>query len=200
QLAIVIIMGLMLSYAASTVTLPYRDAQLLAFDRWLGFEREAYMAYLKRHTALREVLYFAYMTIVHQTLLVCIVPLLVRRVDRLQAYIIAFVLAVTATAVTASFIPAANALIYVDQAPTNLSTLPDGGHSYFPTLEGLLAGTLRTIDFGGMEGLIGFPSFHAANAILFVWALWPIRLLRFPLLVLNFLLIASTPLAGAHYL
>jgi len=200
QLAIVIIMGLMLSYAASTVTLPYRDAQLLAFDRWLGFEREAYMAYLKRHTALREVLYFAYMTIVHQTLLVCIVPLLVRRVDRLQAYIIAFGLAVTATAVIASFIPAANALIYVDQAPTNLSTLPDGGHSYFPTLEGLRAGTLRTIDFGGMEGLIAFPSFHTANAILFVWALWPIRLLRFPLLVLNFLLIASTPLAGAHYL
>jgi hypothetical protein len=107
---------------------------------------------------------------------------------------------VTATAVIASFIPAANALIYVDKAPTDLSTLLDGGHSYFPTLEGLRAGTLRIIDFDGMEGLISFPSFHTANAILFVWALWPIRLLRLPMLVLNFLLIASTPLAGAHYL
>jgi membrane-associated phospholipid phosphatase len=135
----------------------------------------------------------------HQTLLVCIVPLVVRRVDRLQAYLIAFAIAVTATAVVASFIPAANALIYVDQAPTDVSTLPDGGHSYFPTLEGLRAGTLRIIDFSRMEGLIAFPSFHTANAILFVWALWPIRLLRLPMLVLNFLLIASTPLAGAHY-
>jgi membrane-associated phospholipid phosphatase len=200
QLAIVIIMGLMLSYAASAVPLPYRDAELYALDRWLGFEREAYMAFLKQHPDLREVLYFAYATIMHQTLLVCIVPLVIRRVDRLQAYIIAFAIAVTATAVIASFIPAANALIYVDQAPTHLSTLPDGGHSYFPTLEGLRAGTLRVIDFGGMEGLISFPSFHTANAILFVWALWPIRLLRLPMLVLNFLLIASTPLAGAHYL
>lgn len=199
QLAIAIIMGLMLSYAASTVPLPYRDAELLALDRWLGFEREAYMAFLREHTQLREILYFAYSTIMHQTLLVCVVALVARRIDRLQGYIIAFCFAVTATAAIACFIPAANALIYVDQAPTHLSTLPDGGHSYFPTLEALRTGTLRVIDFGGMEGLIAFPSFHTANAILFVWALWPIRLLRLPMLVLNALLIASTPLAGAHY-
>lgn len=200
QLIIVIIMGLMLSYAASAVALPYRDAEFLALDRWLGFEREAYMAFLKRHPNLREVLYFAYATIMHQTLLVCIVTLIAQRVDRLQAYVVAFALAVTATSVIASFVPAANALIFVDQAPTNVATLPDGGHSYFPTLEGLRNGTLRVIDFGRMEGLIAFPSFHTANAILFVWALWPLRLLRPFMLVLNFLLIASTPLAGAHYL
>ena len=133
QLTIVVIMGLMLSYAASTVPLPYRDAELLAVDSWLGFEREAYMGFLKRHEGLREILYFAYTTIMHQTLAVLVLPLLVRRVDRLQAYIVAFAIAVTATAVIASFIPAANALIYVDKAPTDLSTLPDGGHSYFPT-------------------------------------------------------------------
>lgn len=50
-----------------------------------------------------------------------------------------------------------------------------------------------------MEGLISFPSFHTANGILFVWALWPFRLLGLPMLVLNFLLIACTPLAGARY-
>lgn len=199
QLAIAIIMGLMLSYAASTVPLPYRDAELLALDRWLGFEREAYMAFLREHPQLREILYFAYATIMHQTLLVCVAALVARRIDRLQAYIIAFCLAVTATAAIACFIPAANALIYVDHAPPYLSTLPDGGHSYFPTLEALRSGALRVVDFGGMEGLIAFPSFHTANAILFVWALWPIRLLRLPMLVLNALLIASTPLAGAHY-
>lgn len=200
QLAIVIIMGIMLTYAASTVPFPYRDAELLASDRWLGFEREAYMAFVKQHPVLREVLDFAYSTITYQTLLVCVVALVARRIDRLQVYVIAFAFAVAATAVIASFIPAANALIYVDKAPTDLSTLLDGGHSYFPTLEGLRSGTLRIIDFGGMEGLISFPSFHTANAILFVWALWPVRLLRLPMLVLNFLLIASTPLAGAHYL
>lgn len=199
QLVIVVVMGIMLSYAASSVTLPYRDGELLAMDRWLGFEREAYMAFLQRHESLREILSSAYATLMLQNLLVCAISLLVQRVDRLQAYVATFAIAVTATAFIASFVPAANALIYVDKVPTDVSTLPGGGHSYFPTLEALRAGALRTINFNGLEGLISFPSFHTANAILLIWALWPLRILRFVILPLNLLMIASTPLAGAHY-
>ena len=199
QLATVILMGIMLTYAASTVPLPYRDAELYAIDRWLGFERETYMAFLRQNDSLRDVLSFAYMTMMQQTILVLLVTIFARRTDRLQAYIIAFAIAIIATAAIASFIPAANAMIYVDKVPTDLSTLPDGGHSYFPTLEGLRNGTLRIIDFSHLEGLISFPSFHTANAILFVWALWPIRVLRIVLIPLNFLLIVATPLCGAHY-
>jgi hypothetical protein len=40
QLVIVVVMGIVPSDAASSVTLPYRDAELLAMDRWLGFERK----------------------------------------------------------------------------------------------------------------------------------------------------------------
>lgn len=199
QLVIVVVMGIMLSYAASTVTLPYRDAELLAMDRWLGFEREDYMAFLQRHESLREILSSAYATLMLQNLLVCGVSLLAQRVDRLQAYVATFAIAVTAAAFIASFVPAANALIYVDKVPTDVSTLPGGGHSYFPTLEALRGGALRTINFSSLEGLISFPSFHTANAILLIWALWPLRILRFVILPLNLLMIASTPLAGAHY-
>ena len=199
QLVTVVLMGIMLSYAASAVPLPYRDAELYAIDRWLGFERDAYIAFLRRSDGLIDVLSFAYCTMMLQNILVLVVTIAARRIDRLQAYIIAFAIAVTATAIIASVIPAANAMIYVDKVPTDLSTLPDGGHSYFPTLEGLRSGTLRIIDFGGLEGLISFPSFHTANAILFVWALWPTRIVRVILVPLNLLLIASTPLCGAHY-
>jgi membrane-associated phospholipid phosphatase len=199
QLVTVILMGIMLTYAASAVPLPYRDAELYAIDRWLGFERDAYLLFLKRHDGLLDVLSFAYNTMMRQNLLVLFVTIVAGRIDRLQNYIIAFAIAVTATAVIACFIPAANAMIYVDKVPTDLSTLPDGGHSYFPTLEGLRNGTIRIIDFDHLEGLISFPSFHTANALLFVWALWPIRFLRPVLVPLNLLLIASTPLCGAHY-
>jgi membrane-associated phospholipid phosphatase len=199
QLVTVVLMGLLLSYAASAVPLPYRDAELYAIDRWLGFEREAYIAFLKRNDGLLDVLSFAYNTMMRQNLLLLFVTITARRTDRLQAYIIAFAIAVTATTAIAIFVPAANAMIYVDKVPTDLSILPDGGHSYFPTLERLRNGELRIIDLGRLEGLISFPSFHTVNAILFVWALWPIRILRFVLVPLNFLLIASTPLCGAHY-
>jgi membrane-associated phospholipid phosphatase len=199
QLTTVILMGIMLSYAASAVPLPYRDAELYAMDRWLGFDRDTYIAFLRRNDGLLNVLTFAYNTMMHQNILVLLVAMVTRRIDRLQAYIVAFAIAVTVTAAIASFIPVANAMIYVDKVPTGLSTLPDGGHSYFPTLEGLRNGTLRIIDFNYLEGLISFPSFHTVNAFLFVWALWPMRTLRVVLVPLNLLLIASTPLCGAHY-
>ncbi|WP_210191534.1 phosphatase PAP2 family protein, partial [Bradyrhizobium guangdongense] len=199
QLVVVILMGVMLSYAASTVPLPYRDADLHAMDQWLGFDRAGYLAVVKKHEGLRNALSLAYNSMMSQNILVLAAAILTRRLDRLQFYIIAFAVAVTATAAIACFIPAANAIIYVDRVATELSTLPDGGHSYFPVLEGLRNGTLRVIDFRSVEGLISFPSFHTANAILFVWALWPIRILRFVLVPLNLLLIAGTPLCGAHY-
>lgn len=199
QLATVILMGIMLSYAASTVQMPYRDVDLYAVDRWFGFEREAYMAFLSHHDGLRDVLFFAYMSMMYQQILVVVASIVARRIDRLQVYIIAFAIAVTATAAIASVMPAENAMIYVDKVSTGLSTLPDGRHSYFPTLQGLRDGTLRIIDFAHMEGLISFPSFHTADALLFVWALWPIRVLRVVLVPLNLLLIAATPLCGAHY-
>lgn len=199
QLVVVMVMGLMLTYVASTVPLPYRDFELHAIDRWLGFERNAYLEFLARNDRLRAILIFSYDTLLPQGLLVLFVLAAVRKVDRLQRYVMAFAIAVTATAAIAIFVPAANAAIYLDKMPTDVSALPGGGHSYFPTLEGLRAGTIRSVSFDAMDGLISFPSFHTANAILIVWTLWPVVLLRFMLVPLNALLIASTPLCGAHY-
>jgi hypothetical protein len=199
QLVTIIIMGMMLSYAASAVPLPYRDAELFTIDRWLGFERETYIAFLKRNDGLRHILSFAYSTLLLQNILVLLVAIVARRIDRLQVYIIAFAIAVVATSAIASLIPAANAMIYADGVPRDLSTLPDGGHSYFPTLEGIRNGTFRIIDFQQLDGLISFPSFHTANSLLFVWVLWPMRLFRVVLVPLDLLLIAATPLCGSHY-
>jgi membrane-associated phospholipid phosphatase len=199
QLVVVILMGLLLTYAASAVPLPYRDAELHAINRWFGFDRANYLAFLRRHDALHDVLSFAYNSMMKQNILVLVAAILTWRLDRLRLYIIAFAVAVTATAIIGGCIPAVNAMIYLDGVSKEFSTLPEGGHSYFPVLDGLRNGTLRVIDFRSVEGLISFPSFHTANAILFVWALWPIRILRLVLVPLNLLLIAGTPLCGAHY-
>ena len=45
-----------------------------------------------------------------------------------------------------------------------------------------------------------FPSFHAASAVLYAWALWPVRWMR-PIVVLAFgAMLAATPINGGHYL
>jgi membrane-associated phospholipid phosphatase len=51
-----------------------------------------------------------------------------------------------------------------------------------------------------LAGIVAFPSFHCASAILNAWAVWPVRSLRLPFMALNLLMIAATPVIGGHYL
>jgi predicted membrane protein len=39
QLLLIMLFGLLCSYAAAVTAMPYRDAELLAIDQWLGFDR-----------------------------------------------------------------------------------------------------------------------------------------------------------------
>ncbi|MBA2400684.1 MAG: phosphatase PAP2 family protein, partial [Bradyrhizobium sp.] len=48
--------------------------------------------------------------------------------------------------------------------------------------------------------VVSFPSFHAASGILYMWALWPVRYVGGVAVALNLLMIASTPVIGAHYM
>ena len=61
------------------------------------------------------------------------------------------------------------------------------------------AGVLVISNLLNLGGIVTFPSFHAASAVLYTWALWPLRWSR-PLVVLvNGVMLAATPLNGGHY-
>ena len=51
----------------------------------------------------------------------------------------------------------------------------------------------------GAEGIITFPSLHAALGVLFPAALWHVSGVRWIALALNALLLISTPAYGSHY-
>ncbi len=58
---------------------------------------------------------------------------------------------------------------------------------------------MRVLEIGQLTGIVTFPSFHAAGAILYLWALWAIKWMRAIALVCNVLLLLSTPIDGGHY-
>jgi membrane-associated phospholipid phosphatase len=60
-------------------------------------------------------------------------------------------------------------------------------------------GSLRVLDLGAITGIVTFPSFHAASAALYLWALWPVKWLRPVTLFANIAMLAATPLVGGHY-
>ena len=70
---------------------------------------------------------------------------------------------------------------------------------YLADLSRLKAG-YRNFDWSVVEGYVSFPSYHTAAALLFVWAIWPLRWLRIPVVVLNVALILGALLMGSHYL
>src|SRR5262249_48360851 len=57
----------------------------------------------------------------------------------------------------------------------------------------------RSIPLDNLEGLITFPSFHTAGAIMFIWALRKVPYVRRPALALNAALLAATLIDGTHY-
>ena len=61
------------------------------------------------------------------------------------------------------------------------------------------AGLMTVIDPSNTEGLVSFPSFHAAGALMTTWALRRSRIWVTLLGVLNTGLIAATVLLGVHY-
>src|SRR4249920_652744 len=60
-------------------------------------------------------------------------------------------------------------------------------------------GSLRDLELLKLAGIVTFPSFHTASAVLYAWAFAPVRFLGPAALVMN-TLIASTPVLGGHYL
>jgi membrane-associated phospholipid phosphatase len=199
QLFLTLLLGLLLTYAASATALPYRDAEFSAIDLWLGFHRGSYIGAINSVPGLGAVLDAAYLSIQPQTALVPLALLLVRQMPRLQSFVLALGISLLATNFIAVFLPAVDAAIYIDLAPRGAAALEPGVYTHVHTLEALRSGAMSVIRLDDLEGLITFPSFHTTNAILFAWALWPIRYVRIAGLALNVVMIASTPTAGSHY-
>jgi len=68
-----------------------------------------------------------------------------------------------------------------------------------PVFFGLRDGTFRQLVAEGAEGIISFPSLHAALGLLFIFALWPVRYIGWISVLLNLAMIAATPVDGSHY-
>jgi membrane-associated phospholipid phosphatase len=200
QITLMMILGLLLSYAVSAIPLPYRDVELHAFDLSIGFYREAYLKFLVDHPRLLGFVYLGYASLLTQFVVVPFALVLSGQEERCRTYGVAYGLSLTVTCIIAAFVPATNALVHVDLPTIGYGELSLRVESYFPTLEALRTGVQKFIPLCDFEGLISFPSFHTVSAILYAWALWPLARLRWLSVPLNLLMILGTPGFGAHYI
>ncbi len=183
-----------LSYILTGILpLPRWDGALATTDRALGLNWLDMYQCLARHPAIEASAHIVYMSLGPEMLILLFALELLGHHNQARAFLLWFMVSAIATIIIGVLIPAAGAVVYyhLPVAPTTV---------YVSQMADLRNGTLRTFNpFDSSEGLVVFPSFHAALAVLCIYAARPLRILKYPLLALNLLIILSSPFEGAHY-
>ncbi|MGH6642059.1 MAG: phosphatase PAP2 family protein [Bradyrhizobium sp.] len=198
-LLIATIMG-PLTYVASVINWPLQDHTLLAIDRAIGMDPAMIAQYVNDHDWLGGLLVRSYTLIKIILLAIPVVLALTSRFVRLQVFVFAFSVTLIMTLLISTFTPAVGTYYGLGVDPAQFTSLD--ASMYQAQLRDILAlrdGSLRHLELFKITGIVSFPSFHAASAVLYIWALWPVRFVGGAAVVLNVLMMASTPVIGAHY-
>ena len=189
-----------LTYVAAAVNLPLQDANLYAIDQALGLDWRGYVTLVSQHPVLARWLTLGYAMIQWPIFIIPVVLAAVHQYRRLQEFILAFTLALAVTALVSAFVPAIGVFQHLGLQVTDFPNINGGAYlAQLRDLPPVRAGTIRHLELFGLAGLVTFPSFHAASAALYAWALWPVRWLRTIAIVANGAMLAATPIDGGHY-
>jgi hypothetical protein len=189
-----------LTYIGASMNFPMQDAALLAIDRAMGFDWAAYVHFVDDRPVLASWLNCGYAMIGWPLFAIPIVLAAKRRYQRIEEFTFAFCVALAVTTILSALVPAIGVYQQIGLDPGSLKNIDPGGYldavRYVPPTRD---GALRHLELLGLGGIVTFPSFHAASAVLFAWALWAVRWLRPLALVVNGAMLVATPLNGGHY-
>lgn len=181
-----------LSYLAAMVAAPMADAGLARADAALGFDWLAWYRFVQAHPALHALLAFAYASMAVQILLCLLVLPLSGRAARNREFIATTAVTLLPTIALFAAFPAASAWV-------QYGARPPAGLAYLQQLLALRAGRMAALRLDDLYGLITFPSFHVAAAVLIAYAARGTPL-AFLALVLNLVMAVSALSEGGHYL
>jgi membrane-associated phospholipid phosphatase len=193
--------GAPLSYLAAAIggALPLTDPVFDAIDRAMGFDWMAMLGWMNEASAIFNTLRLIYGSLLPQMALAVLCLAFTGRLLWLRVYTLAFLIAALVTIGISAVLPAAGAWLHYELTPADARVVPVVS-TVWPVFTGLRDGSVRALVALGAEGVITFPSLHAALAVIMIAALWPIRILRWVVLALNLTMLVATPIDGAHYL
>lgn len=200
-------MGLLLTaplvvstYVAFALKLPLQDQHLLQLDRRLGINWLSLIAFIDSHPLFAKLLTVAYKTFHHQLLFLPVVLSLCGHRARAYQVVGTYGLICAIASIITIWYPALGT--YTDFAvnPGDLKNI-DGmlGLEYVPQILAVRDDPNFILQLQHASGIISFPSVHAAVAVLCGWGAWTIRWIRFPMILLNALMLLSAITEGGHY-
>ena len=188
------LIGSPLQYTLIAFRVPLADAWLAKADAAIGVHVPTLVSWTAAHPWFESILVAAYGSLLLQFVLPPVV-LGIRYRDRkaLWEYAWHFQVCLMAALIGLALFPAACAFTYY-----GFESLLDQTR-FITQFDALRNGAMTVVHPRDLEGMITFPSFHAAGGMLITWAFRRYRVWAITLGTLNALLIASTVLTGAHY-
>lgn len=190
-----------LNHLAMSVPLPLVDRQLAAADRWLHFDWIGYIHFLDRHPLLLELCGTTYGNLTGYSCLAFLILCACRPADRAREFVLLFLSAAVLTDLIGMFFPAMGAMLYFSPELAGFRHIAPGTGTYFwAPLQTLRSESHHVLHLSNLVGTVALPSFHTQMGLIMIYCSRGGRKLFVPVLLINALMIASTPLFGGHYL
>lgn len=187
-----------LSYVAASASLPLQDAALDNLDHALGFDWKGLLAVMHQWPKFFKVMHLIYLSLSLQMVAVVLLLGFTGRLYWLRVFMLAFMFAALITIAISVVLPAEGAWLHYG-IRGDLGAMPLS-HTSWPIFFALRDGSFRLLMGIGTEGVITFPSLHAALALILVASFWPVLTARWIIICINSLMLAATLIDGSHYL
>jgi membrane-associated phospholipid phosphatase len=193
---LMLLVGFVTPYLAASGNRPLIDKYLSDIDVALGFDWTGFIALVNR-PYVADVLQFAYFSYTWQFILIML--LLCGRAEQLLELAAALGVAAGLTVIVFSIAPAMGPAAFYHATPDQFSAFA-AAYPFNPIrhLQALRSGQPFVLTKG--VGLVSFPSFHTAMALLLTYAVRSMRMVLIPAAVLNGLLVLGALCVGGHYL
>jgi len=141
----------------------------------------------------------AYATFTTQLIATVLVLILAKRTSGLDRFFITFVCASAIAEIANVLLPTLGPMSVLG-GNANFVNVPTLGRTTADIVLALREGRLASIDLGAIDGIISFPSLHAAVAVMVPFTLRWNRPLFWPIVVLDGMMLVSAVPGGNHYL
>lgn len=190
-----------LNYFLLTVAGPRIDDILARADLALGFDWYVTMIAMSHHPVINAVFFRVYNTVLPQIAVVLVALAWTGQTEKAYRYCLALAVGALIAIFVWALIPSLGAKSLYTLPPEVASKLTLSiTTDYGKALVALLHNGPGYITPSDLRGLIAFPSYHGVLALLVAFYGWSVRGLRWPLLILNGVVLISTPIQGGHHL
>ncbi len=182
-----------MQYGAVALGAPFADRWLAAADAAIGIDVPSLVKWTRAHPIVDLLLTVSYASLIAQYFVAIGLLAAYRHRAQFWEFAFHFHFCLIATVAALAIVPAVCPPAYYGFQPTIDMT------RLIQQIRGFHAGTMTVVRFDQMEGLVSFPSFHVAGALITTWAVRHRRWIFVPYALVNVALIASTMMSGVHY-